>query len=70
MADGSYFNAYTNIGDSFKFIEEAIQVCNSNSGVRPATNGASAGRAGTAVSGKSKASAAAAPLEATEDSID
>ena len=34
MPDGSYFNAYTSIADSFKFIEEAITISNAN-GSRP-----------------------------------
>ena len=60
LPDGSYLNAYTSINDSFKFIEEAIQVSNANSSSdRPSSNNpASTGRAGTALSGKSKKSAA------------
>ena len=30
LADGSFFNAYPSIADSFKFIEEAIQVSGAN----------------------------------------
>ena len=52
LPDGSFFNAYTSIADSFKFIEEALQISNANSG-RPETVGGS-GRAGTALSGASK----------------
>lgn len=58
MPDGSYFNAYPTIADSFKFIEEAIAVSNAN-GSRPSTNPNSTGRAGTALSGKSKTDAQA-----------
>ena len=54
MPDGSYYNAYPTIADSFKFIEEAITVSNAN-GSRPG----STGRAGTALSGKSKSDAVA-----------
>ena len=58
MPDGSYFNAYTSISDSLKFIEESINITNANGG-RPTTGGpASTGRAGTALSGKSKGDAA------------
>ena len=69
LADGSYMNAYTSIADTLKFIEEAIQVCNSNgvgAAARPGTNPGSTGRAGTAnsgKSGKSKVEAAAAAIE-------
>lgn len=40
LPDGSYFNAYTSISDSFKFIEEAIQISNANasSDERPNSN--------------------------------
>ena len=56
LPDGSYFNAYTSITDSFKFLEEAIQISNANAATdgRPGTNPASTGRIGTALSGKSK----------------
>ena len=53
MPDGSFFNAYNTISDSLKIIEDAITVTNAN-GSRPTTNPASTGRAGTALSGKSK----------------
>ena len=36
LADGSFFNAYTSIADSLKFIEEAITVSGANEG-RPTT---------------------------------
>lgn len=59
MPDGSYFNAYPSINDSLKFLEESIAVSSAN-GSRPATNQGSTGRAGTALSGKSKRSDAQA----------
>ena len=31
LPDGSFFNAYPSIGDTFKFIEESINVSNANS---------------------------------------
>ena len=58
MPDGSFFNAYPSISDSFKNIEEAISVSNAN-GSRPSTNPASQGRTGTALSSKSKGGDAA-----------
>ena len=64
MPDGSFFNAYPTISDSFKFIEEAITVSNAN-GSRPTTNQNSTGRAGTALSSKSGNPRAAADGEAS-----
>lgn len=70
MPDGSFLNAYTTINDSFKIIEDAISVCNANSN-RPTTNPASTGRAGTALSGKSKNEAANANVnESVADGAD
>ena len=66
MPDGSFFNAYPTIGDSFKFIEEAISVSNAN-GSRPSTNPASQGRGGTALSGKSRGDAKAVEDGSAED---
>ena len=64
LPDGSFFNAYNTIGDSFRFIEEAIMASNANtSGARPTTEGKSTGRAATALSGNSKsARATGAPI--------
>ena len=64
MPDGSFFNAYSSIGDSFKFIEEAINVSNAN-GSRPSTNPAS--RGGTALSGKSRGDGKAVEDASAED---
>ena len=55
LADGSYTNAYSTIADSFKFIEESIQVSGANEKSFTAAGG-STGRAETALSGASKKS--------------
>jgi len=61
LPDGSYFNAYPSIADTFKFFEEAIHVSNANVGGRPMTNtGTSGGRVATALSGSSKQGKSAA----------
>ncbi len=52
LADGSHFNAFASINDSFKVIEEAIAASEAN-GSRTKTNMES-NRGGTALSGKSK----------------
>ena len=63
LPDGSFFNAYNTIGDSFRFIEEAIMASNANNSGRPTTEGKSTGRAATALSGNSKsARATGAPI--------
>ena len=70
LPDGSFFNAYNTIGDSFRFIEEAIMASNANnsSGARPTTEGKSTGRAATALSGNSKsARATGAPIGGAAD---
>jgi len=54
LADGSHFNGFASITDTFKNLEEAITVSNANNGGRPMTNAGSTGRAGTALSGGSK----------------
>ncbi len=52
LADGSHFNAFASINDSFKVIEEAIAASEAN-GSRAKTN-MDSNRGGTALSGKSK----------------
>ena len=54
LPDGSFFNAYSTIADSFRLIEEAVSVSGANE--RPVTVSGSTHRAGTALSGNSKKS--------------
>lgn len=63
LPDGSFFNAYGSIADTFKFLEESINASAANG--RPETNPGSSKRAGTALSGEAKSRDGAAGVAAS-----